>query len=101
MARSVRQGCPASGFLFAMAFDPFFFRWLQDAIIPRNSDAPGFLQPVACAHADDFAAAASSIRLLMTALSHASKMVNQTAGLNLNHRNAAGYNMAVKVAMHY
>ena len=22
MAKSVRQGCPASGFLFAMAFDP-------------------------------------------------------------------------------
>ena len=31
----VRQGCPASGFLFAMAFDPIF-RWLQDAIITRN-----------------------------------------------------------------
>ena len=30
-----RQGCSASGFLFAMAFDPIF-RWLQDAIIPRN-----------------------------------------------------------------
>ena len=24
MARGVRQGCPASGFLFAMAFDPIF-----------------------------------------------------------------------------
>ena len=35
MARGVRQGCPASGFLFAMAFDPIF-RWLQDAIIPSN-----------------------------------------------------------------
>ena len=29
MARGVRQGCPASGFLFAMAFDPIF-RWLQE-----------------------------------------------------------------------
>ena len=28
MARGVRQGCPANGFLFAMAFDPIF-RWLQ------------------------------------------------------------------------
>ena len=35
MARGVRQGCPASGFPFAVAFDPLF-RWLQDAIIPRN-----------------------------------------------------------------
>ena len=35
MAMGVRQGCAASGFLFAMAFDSIF-RWLQDAIIPRN-----------------------------------------------------------------
>ena len=35
MVRGVRQGCPANGFLFAMAFDPIF-RWLQDAIIPRT-----------------------------------------------------------------
>ena len=35
MATGVRQGCPASGFLFAMAFDPMF-RWLQEAVIPRN-----------------------------------------------------------------
>ena len=35
MARGVRHGCPASGFLFAMAFDPIF-RWLQESIIPKN-----------------------------------------------------------------
>ena len=35
MARAVRPGCPASGFLFAMCFDPIF-RWLQDTIIPRD-----------------------------------------------------------------
>ena len=83
--RSVRQGCPASGFLFAMAFDPIF-RWNQDAIIPRNSAAPDLLQPVPCAYADDIAVAASSFRLLMSALSPAFKVVDQTAGLNLNHR---------------
>ena len=54
MARGVRQGCPASEFLFAMAFDPIFRR-LHDSIIPRNPAAPDFLQPSPCAYADDFA----------------------------------------------
>ena len=54
MARGVRQGCPASGFLFAMAFDPIF-RWLQDAIIPRNPAGLDFLQPAQCGYADDLA----------------------------------------------
>ena len=53
-ARGVGQGCPASGFLFAMAFDPIF-RWLQSAIPPRNPDGLDFLQPAQCAHADDLA----------------------------------------------
>ena len=61
MARGVRQGCHASGFLLAMASDPIF-RWLQDAIIPRNPTGLDFLQPAPCAFADDFAAAASSLR---------------------------------------
>ena len=43
MARGVRQGCPASGFLFAMAFYPIF-RWLQEIIIPKNPDILDFLQ---------------------------------------------------------
>ena len=41
-----------------MAFDPIF-RWLHDSIIKRNPDFP---QPSPCAHADDFAVAASSFR---------------------------------------
>ena len=85
MARGVRQGCPASGFLFAMAFDPIF-RWLQDAIIPRNPDGLDFLQPAQCAHADDLAVAASSFRDLMTVLAPAFHSVDFFAGLNLNHR---------------
>ena len=85
MARGVRQGCSAIGSLFAMAFDPIF-RWLQDAIIPKNPGAPDFLQPAPCAYADDFAVAASSFRRLMTALSPAFKVVDLIAGLNLNHR---------------
>ena len=70
MARAVRQGCLASGFLFAMAFDPIF-RWLQETIIPRNFHNLEFLQPVQCAYADDLAVAASSFRDLMTALAPA------------------------------
>ena len=45
MPRGVRQGCPASGFLFAMAFDKIF-RWLQETVIPRNPHNLEFLQPV-------------------------------------------------------
>ena len=59
MARGVRQGCPASGFLFAMAFDSIF-RWLQESIIPKNPDNLNFLQPEQCAYADDLAVASSS-----------------------------------------
>ena len=65
MARGVRQGCPASGFLFSMAFDPINC-WLQDAIIPRNPASLDFLQPAQCACADDLAVAAPSFRDLMT-----------------------------------
>ena len=35
MARGVRQGCPASGFLFAIALDPIF-RWLQVVNYPKE-----------------------------------------------------------------
>ena len=73
MARGVRQGCPASGFLFAMAFDPIF-RWVRDAVIPRNPAGLDFLQPVPCAYA--------SFRRLMTALAPAFQAVDQIAGLN-------------------
>ena len=61
MARGVRHSCPASGFLFALAFDPIF-RWLEDTIIPRNPATPDSLQPDPCAYADAFAVAASSFR---------------------------------------
>ena len=82
MARGVRQGFPASGILCAMAFDPIF-RWLQEAVIPRNPDGLDFLQPAQCAYADDLAVAASSFRGLMTALAPAFHSVDHIAGLNL------------------
>ena len=74
-----------SGFLLAMAFDPFF-RWLQDAIIPRSPAGLDFLQPAQCAYANDLAVAASSFWDLMTALAPAFHSVDHIAGLNLNHR---------------
>ena len=85
MTRGVRQGCPASGFLFAMAFDPIF-RWLQETIIPKNPDNLDFLQPVQCAYADDLAVASSSFRDLMYALAPAFRSVDYISGLNLNYR---------------
>ena len=85
MARGVRQGCPGSGFLFAMAFDPIF-RWLQEAVIPRNLHNLDFLQPAQCACADDLAVAASCFRNLMTAVALAFQSVDIFAGLNLNYR---------------
>ena len=84
-ARGVRQGCPVSGFLYAMAFDPIF-RWLQEAVIPRNPDGLDFLQPAPCAYADDLDVAASSFRGLMTVQAPAFHSVGHIAGLNLNYR---------------
>ena len=81
MARGVRQGCTASGFLFAMAFDSFTIR-----SFPTDTAAPDFLQTAPCAYADDFAVAASSFRSLMTALSPTFEVMDCVAGLHLNHR---------------
>ena len=86
MARGVRQGCPASGFLFAMTFDPMF-RWLQDAIIPRNPADLDFIQSMSCAYADDLVVAASSFRRLMTAVTPAFQIVDQITGLKKSQDN--------------
>ena len=79
MARVVRQGCPASGFLFTMAFDPIF-RWLQETIIPRNPDNLEFLQLAQCAYVDDLAVASFSCRGLLSALALALRSVDYIAG---------------------
>ena len=60
MAIGVRQGCPARGFLFSMAFD-HIFRWLH-------------------------VAPALSFRGLMAGLAPAFHSMDHTAGLNLNLR---------------
>ena len=81
-ARGVRKGCSASGFIFAMTFDPIF-RWLQESNIPRNPDNLEFLQPAQCAYAHDLAVASFSFRGLMTALAPVFRSVDSIAGLNL------------------
>ena len=85
MASGVRQGCLASGFLFAMAFDPIF-RWLEETDLPKNPGNQDFLQLAQCAYADDLAVASSSFRELMSALAPAFRSVDYIAGLNLNFR---------------
>ena len=94
-AREVRQVCPASGFLFAMAFDPIF-RWLQESIIPRNPRNLEFLQLVQNAYADELAVAASSFRDLMTALAPAFRSMDHFTGLNLYYRKCSWCKMVVK-----
>ena len=85
MARGAREGCPASGFLFAMAFD-MIFRWLQESITPRNPDNLEFLQPAQGAYADDLVVASLSFQGLMTALAPAFRSVDSIVGLHLNYR---------------
>ena len=86
MARGVRQGCLASGFLFAVAFFNPFFRWLQEVRTTRNLHNLYFLQPAQCAYADDFAVASSCFRELMFALAPAFRSVDYIVGLYLNYR---------------
>ena len=85
MARGVRQGCPASGFLFAMASD-LIIRCLQESTIPKNPDNLDFLQHAQGAYADVLAVASSSSREFMSALAPAFRSVDAIAGLNLNYR---------------
>ena len=61
-ARGVRQGCPASGFLFTVAFGRI------------------------CACADDFAVAAHSFRLIMPILAGAFQIIDAVIGIFLHHR---------------
>ena len=70
VASGVRQGCLASGFFFAMAFDQIF-RWVQESILPRNPDNLEVLQPAQCAYADDLDVVSFTFRGLMTALAPA------------------------------
>ena len=85
MAKGVRQGCPAGGLLFAMAFDSIF-RWLQESVILRNVGNLKFLQPAQRAYADNLAVASSSFRELMFALAPAFRSIDFIAGLNFNYR---------------
>ena len=83
MARGGETRLSGKWFLICDGLRPVF-RWLQDAIIPRNPGGLDFLQPTQCAYGDDLAVAAPSG--LMTALAPAFQTVDLSVGLNLNHR---------------
>ena len=83
MAWGVRQCCPSSGFLFAMAFDPIF-RWFQESVNPMNPDNLDFLQLAQCAYVD-LAAASFSFRGLLTAMAPGLRSIDRIRGLNLNY----------------
>ena len=85
MARGVRQGCLANGFLFAMAFDPIF-RWLQESIILMNVDNLESLQLTQRPYIEDLAIASSSFRELMFARAPAFRTIDCIVGSNLNFR---------------
>ena len=48
MMRGLRQGCPASGYLFTMVHGPVY-RWLMSAAVLPEPHRPWFLQRCACA----------------------------------------------------
>ena len=67
VARGAGLGCPASGFLVTVVFDPIF-RWFYDVVVPRDPSLPACLQRALCACADDFVVAVPSLRTLMLAI---------------------------------
>ena len=77
MGRGVRQGCPASGCIFALACDPLF-RWLAD-----RAAGPGVEMR---AYADDLAFAVQSLTRTLPRLARAFLEVERAAGLWLKHR---------------
>ena len=80
MARGVRQGSFASGFFFKWRSILFLVGFTARLLPPD----PEFLQPVPCAHADDFAVGALPFRFrsLVPALFPTFMAVDSIAGLN-------------------
>ena len=82
--RGVRQSCPASGYLFTMAFDSVY-RWLLSAVLPPEPHRPWFLQRCACAYADDFALAKASLRESLPMVADAFTTIDTVTGMS-NHK---------------
>ena len=80
MMRGVRQECPASGFLFTMAFDPVY-RWLMTDSFPLEQDRPWFLQRVAYAYADDYPLAMGFLRGALPIAVEAFEEIDEVKGM--------------------
>ena len=65
---------PASGYLFTLAFDPFY-RWFMSPVLPPELHRPWFLRRCACAYADDFALATASLRESLPTIADASSTI--------------------------
>ena len=85
MIRGVRQGCPASGYLFTMSFDPVF-RWLITYVLPPEAHRPCFQHRTAFAHADDLALANAYLRESLPIVAGAFATIDQVTGVRLNYR---------------
>ena len=79
----VKDVLPAAFFLRRLS-TPSFLRWLHDAALPRDRSLPAYLQPFACAHADDYAVSAPSFRILMPATVLVVRSIDLITGMTAN-----------------
>ena len=83
--RGIRQGCPASGYMCTMAFDPVFRR-LETDVLPPEPHRPWFVQRSACACADDLALDTASLLESLPVVADAFVTIDQVTGMSLNYQ---------------
>ena len=83
----VRKDCPASGFLFTIAFNPAE-RWLMAEVSPFNPDAPAHLRRTDAAFADEFDVASTFLKEVLPTAAVAFRQIDAVTGMNLNYESA-------------